>query len=153
MMRLLFQLPVILSLATMLLGCGLREEMEASKQTRQRIKSKLNDLQNRAGIDFETQQMIEAVFHAYSGYTSHHNRPPMSWSELAATPNLTSDHKSHIRNAQNTIQKIVWGIDLRLVGTDGTASETLLSLDNPLMGNVIVLQNDGQIRMVSDDEL
>ncbi|HMO13227.1 MAG TPA: hypothetical protein PKD64_01575 [Pirellulaceae bacterium] len=148
--------PVVTILAFMtvalLPGCGFKEELNKTRQTRKRVNERLNDMQNRAAIDFETQQMLNSVYAAYTGYLENRQTAPNSWSDLAGAPNLTSDQRANLRTAQRSIPDIQWGVDiLAAQGTD-EAGEKLLSLENPLLGNIIIMSRDGKISMVSQNE-
>lgn len=146
--------PMLLGVA----GCYIKQEAEKTRQTARNVKQKLDALQVRGAVDFESQQMLQAVFAAYKQFLEKRNRPPESWSDLSQAPGLTSSQRVHIREAKKQLQGIVWGAGLEASTTaagDGGKPQPmkLAWFKNSLMNNMVVLLSDGQMTLVDEQEL
>lgn len=133
-------------------GCGIKEQTDGLKETSKTVKQNLQDLQNRNAIDFETQDMLNTVYQAYLAFSEKNGAPPGSWSDLAGAPDLSATQRVQIRTASRQVKDIVWGAELKNMDEESGKAK-LASIENSLLGNVVVLQANGKFNMVSRNEL
>jgi len=133
-------------------GC-IKQEVENLKETNRRVQKKLDEFKNRVSIDPAARSMLEAVHFAYKSSLESRAVAPTSWSDMASAPGLSANQRVEIRNAKNKIKDIVWGAKLENLDQPENASAKLVSLENQLTGDIIILQADGGFRQVSRSEL
>ncbi len=143
-----------ISLCLLTAGCGeLKRQTESVKRTKDNVKRDLQNIQNYGAIDFQTREMLESVYTAYASFVIKRGEGPKNWSDLSGAPNMDADDRMHIRTAKNKIQDVVWGATLQDLGTEEKSKAKLMSMTNELLGNVVIVQANGQLKIVTQQQL